>query len=255
VKRIRILALLTAWFVCVPGFSATLSMDEIEVHVGMLTIGDWTTYDGLSAPIGLLGASTQLALDSLPDPWVLGFGLDLFGTRYEWDSTDHRAFLSEVEGMSFFTVGMLVSPKFGVRFRIGEAVALGAFAGLDLLIRFPLDPFSKDTTLVGDRLPALVYFLAGRLLYPEMSGWLTWQAAKDVELALAVRTLWPIYRLWSPEVSNFFDQFILAGTLGMTIKLGKTVTIGKKAEETPAAESTGETPAPETSPQTESAAP
>jgi hypothetical protein len=235
VKRKQVLALLTGLFLCAAGYGATLSTDELEAHVGMLTIGNYITpASGLSSPLYLLGASTQLKLDSLPDPWALGLGLDFLGAWYEWNDVDHRAELSEPEaGSSFFTIGMIISPRIGARFAVGEKVDMGAFAALDLLIRFPLDPFSKYTTLADDRLPALGYFLAGRFLYPEIGWWLTWQATKDVELALALRSLWPIYRIWSPEVtgsSTFLHQAVFAGTLGMTIRLGKPLVIGRKQE-------------------------
>ena len=242
-KRKRILALLALCILCVPGFGATLSTDELEAHVGMLTIGDWTgETDGLSSPLFLLGVSAVLDLDSLPDPWVLGFGLDLLGAWYEWDDVNRRAFLSEAEaGNSFFTVGLLISPRIGARFAVGEKVAMGADFGLDLLIRFPFDPFSS-VPIADEQLPALGYFLAGRFLYPELGGWLTWQATEDVELAFALRSLWPIYRIWSPEVtgfSTFLHQVIITGTLGMTIKLKKPLVIGRKREEPGSARSPG----------------
>jgi hypothetical protein len=232
---------------CVPGFGATLSTDELEVHVGMLTMGNYTTDNGLSSPLFLIGASTLLGLDVLPDPWVLGLGLDFFGAWYEWNSIDRTASLSEVEaGHSFFTVGVLVSPRIGARFDLGEAVAAGGYVGLDLLIRFPFDPFSS-VSIVDEQLPAFVYFIAGRFLYPELGGWLSWQATKDVKLAFALRSLWPIYRIWSPEVtgsSTFLHQVIFAGTLGATIRLGKPVAIGKKREEPAAPEASGEPASP-----------
>jgi hypothetical protein len=244
VNRKRALALLAAALLCVPGFGATLSTDEIEAHVGILTIGDWTGgTDGLGSPLFLLGASTHLDLDSLPDPWVLGFGLDFLGAWYEWDDVNHRAFLSEVEaGSSFFTVGLLISPRIGARFALSEKVDMGADFGLDLLIRFPFDPFSS-VPIAGEQLPALLYFIAGRFLYPELGGWLTWQATEDVELAFALRSLWPIYRIWSPEVtgfSTFLHEVIFTGTLGMTIRLGKPLVIGKKQGEPTAPEASTE---------------
>ena len=232
-NRKRFLALLAAALVGVNGFAATLSTDAIEAHVGMLTIGTWTPPDnGFSPPIYLVGASMMLTLGALPNPWVLGLGVDLIGTWYLWNDTDRRAELADpVDGGSFFTVGLLLSPRIGMRFALGETVAMGGYAGLDLLIRFPFSPFS-GVSILDDQLPALGYFLAGRFLYPEIGAWLSWQAAKDVEIAFGVRSLWPVYRIWSPEVSGFstfFHQVILAGTLGVTIPLGKPATMGSPA--------------------------
>lgn len=221
-KRKRFLALLAAVFVCVPGFGAALSTDALEVHVGMLTMGNYTTDNGLSAPILLVGASTVLALDALPAPWVLGAGVDLIGAWYTWNGTDRRAELVEsVDGGSFFTVGILASPRIGVRYVLSDAVAMGGFFGMDLLVRFPLAPFATDSTFLGERLPALGYFMAGRFLYPGLGWWLTWRAMKDVELALSLRALVPLYRAWSPEVPDFLHQFVFAGSLGMTFKLAR----------------------------------
>jgi hypothetical protein len=239
VERTRVLTLLAIVLICAPGFGATLTTDELEAHVGMLAIGNYTTDNGLSPPLFLLGASTQLKLDTLPEPWVLGFGLDFLGAWYEWNDVERRADLSEPEaGASFFTIGVLASPRIGARFALGESVAMGAFAGLDLLIRFPFYPYSSPS-IVDEQLPALVYFIAGRFLYPEIGWWMTWQAAKDVELAFALRSLWPLYRIWSPEVtgfSTFLHQAVFLGTLGMTIRLGKTLSIGGKKERAPGTE-------------------
>ena len=71
-----------------PGFGAALSVDALEAHVGMLTIGNYTTDNGLSPPIILAGASAVIDLDALPAPWVLGLGVDLLGTWYEWNDVD-----------------------------------------------------------------------------------------------------------------------------------------------------------------------
>jgi hypothetical protein len=223
VKRKRFLALLAAALVGMPGFAAALSMDALEAHVGMLSIGNYVPPDsGLSAPIVLVGASTVLALDALPAPWVLGLGLDLFGTWYEWDDANGRAALSDPEwGLSFFTIGLLASPRIGLRFSLSDAVVMGAFFGLDLLFRFPFAPFSTYTTFLDDRLPALGYFMAGRFLHPGLGWWMTWRATKDVELALSLRGLVPFYRAWSPEVPAFLHQFVFAGTLGLTFKLAR----------------------------------
>jgi hypothetical protein len=233
VKRKRFLALLAAALVCVPAFGAALSMDALEVHVGMLTMGNYTAADnGLSPPIGLIGASTVFALDALPAPWVLGLGLDLFGTWYEWDAANGRALLSERDTWaSFVTVGIVASPRIGLRFSLSDAVAMGAFFGLDLLLRFPFAPFSKYTTFLDDRLPALGYFMTGRFLYPGLGWWMTWQATKGVQLALSLRGLAPLYRAWSPEVTAFLHQFVFAGTLGMTIKLARAAVAAEPATE------------------------
>ncbi len=233
-KRKRFLALLAAILVCAPGFGAGLSSDAIEVHVGMLTMGSWTPPDsGLSSPIYLVGTSTVLSLDALPAPWVFGLGLDLIGTWYRWDAVNQWASLAEPrDGDSFFTVGILASPRFGLRFGLSDTVAMGAFLGLDLLFRFPLSPFSTYTTFSDDRLPALGYFMAGRFLYPGLGWWMTWRATKDVELALSLRGLAPLYRAWSTEVPDFLHLFVFAGTLGMTIRLEKPATAESPSADT-----------------------
>jgi len=229
VKRKPILALLAVVLACAPGFAATLSTDAIEAHVGMYAVGDWTGgTDGLVYPLFLLGASTTIDLDTLPEPWVLGLGLDFLGAWYEWDDGNRRAYVADPADYSFFTIGMLVSPRIGARFALGEKVAMGAFGGMSLLIRFPFSPFS-GVSIADDQLPALLYFIAGRFLYPEIGGWMTWKATDKVELALALRSLWPVYRIWSPEVTGWhtiLHEVIFAGTLGMTVKLKNTVVIG-----------------------------
>lgn len=232
--------LLAVLLACIPGFGATLSTDAIEAHAGVFAVGDWAgVTQGFAFPLFLLGASTTIDLDGLPAPWVLEFGLDFLGSWYEWNDVDRRAEISDPEaGPSFFTIGMLASPRIGARFPLGEKVTMGASAGLDLLVRFPFSPFS-GVSIADEQVPALLYFIAGRFLYPEVGAWLTWRATEDVELAFALRSLWPVYRAWSPEVtgwSTFLHQVVFAGTLGMTFKLGKPLAIGGKKEPAAAAE-------------------
>lgn len=249
-KRNRVLALLAALVLAVPAFGATLSIDGIEAHVGALVMGNYTSDNGLSSPMMFFGASTTI--EGLPRPWVIGLGLDLMGAWYEWNYSTGFAELSDPEwgggtvagektSASFFTVGVIASPRFGARFELGTAFSLGAFLGLDLLLRFPLDPFTP--ALVADeQVPALVYFAAGRFLYPETSLWFALRAAERMTVALTLRTLWPLYRAWSPEVtggSTFLHQVVFAATLGATISLGAPVAIGKPHPPTPEAATDG----------------
>jgi hypothetical protein len=220
----RLAPILAATLLAVPGFAAGLPLDDLEAHVGALTIGDWhPPSSGLSAPIALVGASVSVPIAALPAPWTVGIGLDLLGTWYQWDAVDGWAQLCDrVDGGSFLTLGVVASPRFGARWPLGAAVTMGGFASLDLLVRFPFAPFSTNTDLRTERLPALGYFLAGRFLYPGVGWWMTWQATKDVELVLSLRGLAPLYRAWDPEVTGFLHLFVLAGHLGMTIPLKLT---------------------------------
>lgn len=245
-KRKRALALLAALLLAAPGFGAPLSIDGIEAHVGALVMGNYTSDNGLSSPMMFVGAST--ILEALPRPWVIGLGLDLMGAWYDWNYDTGFAQLSDPEwgggtvsgeetSASFFTVGVIASPRFGARFELGGAFSLGAFLGLDLLVRFPLDPFTP-APVADAQIPALVYFAAGRFLYPETSLWFALQASESVKVTLTLRALWPLYRIWSPEVSGgatFLHQVAFAATLGATIPLGKPATIGEPAAETPEA--------------------
>lgn len=209
-------------------------------------MGNYTSDNGLSSPMMFVGAST--IIEGLPRPWVIGLGLDLVGAWYEWNYSAGFAQLSDPEwgggtvsgektSASFFTLGLLVSPRFGARFELGKAFSLGAFLGLDLLFRFPSDPFTP-ALVAEEQVPALRYFSAGRFLYPETSLWFALQATESVEVKLTLLTLWPLYRAWSPEVAGgatFLHQVIFAATLGATVRLGAPETNEEPATQTPEA--------------------
>ncbi len=219
VARLLVLALLAGAPV-----AASPLVSAIVPEAGLLWIGNYDPRSASLAPnplVGMLGVSVPLDVFSPGSPWLLAAGLDLFSTYYEYDSTNARAIPAEVEaGPGFFTLGVILGPRFGISFPPGGKVAGGAVVGLDLLLRFPLEFFNSDPASTAGRKPALAYFFGkGRFLYPETGLALTWRATEAVTLGFAARVLWPLFHLWDGLGLPLADELMAGGTVGLTIAL------------------------------------
>jgi hypothetical protein len=209
-----------------------LTLEEIVIDGGLILIG---ATDSQAAPTPLLpmiGASVTIGL---PGNFFLEPGLDLFGLYYF--NTGDRVVPTELETAGgFYTQAVLISLKGGLRYPISDVLQAGGTAGLDFLLRFPLE---------DDQGAGMDYFFGNlRFLYPELGGFLKWQAVDSIGLVFSLRTFIPIFHLWDGEGLPFTDQFMVSLTVGLAIKLGKApgetipeadVESGEKAPEEPQA--------------------
>lgn len=203
---------------------SALTVPEITPEAGLLWIGNYDARISGLAPnplLGLVGISVPFSFPELPKALLFAVSFDLFGSYYEYDTTYLRALPSVSEaGVGFFTLGMILSPRFGVRFPPGSRVEVGAALGLDFLLRFPLEFFNSDPASVAGRQPALAYFFQkGRFFYPETELFLRWKPADAVTFNFGARALWPLFHSWDNEGLLFADQLLLAGTVGASFKL------------------------------------
>ncbi len=195
--------------------ASALSAPEVNVTPGLIMI--FTSDAASPSPIALsVGASLPVMLDGL---FMIEPSIDLFGVNYRYGDT--RALPASIESLDgFFTACMLIGAQAGVRYPLTKELALGGTAGVDVLIRFPLELFNGSAESIADRDPAFSYFYGAlRFLYPETRIFLRWQVVKEMGLVFSVRAFYPLFHIWDGEGLPFYDQLMLAGSLGFTIKL------------------------------------
>jgi hypothetical protein len=214
-KRPALAVLLLA----VPLCAFALTLTQVSVEPGLLAIGNTDEPSSGPTPILLtqsLGASFPLAIGG---PFFLEPSAILYGTWYEYTGT--RAVPGAREsGNSFFVLGTLLAVRAGAAFPVSSKVSLGASAGLDLLVRIPLDLESGAAARADDRRASLGYFYGmARFLYPETSLFCAWRLTDRFGLAFTVRAMHPVFHLWDGENLSYLDQLMIAGQVGFTYTL------------------------------------
>jgi hypothetical protein len=192
-----------------------ISLRGVDVNPGLVMV---FTTDPLAAPSPIaatIGASMPIDITEL---FFVEPAIDIFGVNYRY--TDVRAVPATIEaGDGFFTACILIGALAGARFPLTEVLEIGGTAGVDILVRFPLELVNTSTESVADRDPAVAYFYGGpRFIYPETRVFLRWQVVKQLGLVFSVRALYPVFHLWDGENLPFLDQLIIAGCLGFSIR-------------------------------------
>jgi hypothetical protein len=188
---------------------ACLSLRDVVIHGGLILLGATDSEAAPTPILPMLGASVTL---DLPGRLFLEPGLDLFGLYYF--NTGDRVVPTEYETAGgFYTQAVLISLKGGLRYPINDVLQAGGTAGLDFLLRFPLE---EDDGAGFD-----YFFGDTRFLYPEIGGFLNWQVAKSIGLEFALRAFIPVFHLWDGEGLPFTDQFMVSLTVGLAVRLGK----------------------------------
>jgi len=227
----------------VPG--SALSITELDGNVGSIFIGSnpqpvATGVDPSMTFAPLVGVSVPLRMSG---PFFIEPGLEVLGTYYDW--TGSAAQLTQAEsGSGFFTVGVLLSMQAGVSLAVTPVVSIGAAAGLDVLVRFPLELQNTGATVQSDENNALGWFYgAARFLYPETRLFLRWHIVDPLDLVFNVRAFYPVFHLWDGSGQPFWDSLMVSAGIGFGIRLGKPAAAASgTAPAAPAA------PAPETPP-------
>ena len=205
--------------VCAPVLPG-LSLTDVDANGGGLLIGTWPPSGYVEpnpAVSYVLGASLPLWLTPV---FFLEPDIELWGTFYEWTGDGGVAVPTLYESAaSFYTVGILVSAQAGAAFPVSPAVSLGGALGLDLLFRFPVDPFNSVSA--SSQQPALDWFFAdGRFFYPETRLFLRWTMSPSIVFILNLRAFYPLFHAWDGAGQPFLDQAMGAVDVGVGFRLG-----------------------------------
>jgi hypothetical protein len=214
--RPALLAVACAVSLCAPAIAPALTFHRVILEPGLLIVGNTDEPSTGPTPLVLaqsLGVSVPLRISG---PWFFEPAAILFGTWYEYTGTRAVPGASE-SGDSFFVLGTLLAARAGAEFSVSKSVSLGVAAGLDLLVRFPVDFAWGAASRAEDRRASLGYFYGGgRFLYPETSVFLRWALTERFGISFSVRGMHPVFHLWDGEDLPYLDQLLLAGQVGFS---------------------------------------
>jgi hypothetical protein len=217
-KRPALAAVLTILLAAAPLTASALTLTEVTLEPGLLVLGNTGESDSTGpTPVVLvqsLGVSFPM---SLSGPFFFEPGAILLGTWYEYSDAGARIVPGAAEANSFFVLGAALAARAGVALPVSKSVTLGASAGLDLLVRVPLDFESGAAGRAADRRAGWAYFYGmARFLYPETTLFCRWMLTERFGLAFTARALHPVFHLWDGESLSYLDQLIVVGQLGFT---------------------------------------
>lgn len=115
------------------------------------------------------------------------------------------------------TLGLILSFPFGWEFQLGELWKVTPAFSPTLAFRVPLFGIDGSTTDA-----VLEHFLSdGRFLYPEPRVRVAYEISEELELGLELRSMIPIYNLWTsePDVA-FWDEMMISLSAGVVFLLG-----------------------------------
>jgi hypothetical protein len=232
-------------------FAFALSLTEIDINVSPVFFIGSSPPSGYGGPSPILQTFGVSMVLSINDRWYIEPSVEFFGTYYEWtggmDASTGRAVPTGYEsGAGFFTAGGLIACQVRAMFPVTSFLSLGGAAGLDVMVRFPLELTNNSALSVAGRGPATSYFYSSlRFLLPETRFIMRWQVVDAVGLVFSLRALYPVFHLWDGEGLPFTDQLSVALTIGFVIRVG-----GKPAPQAaqPAAPAADQAPAAEPAP-------
>jgi hypothetical protein len=215
--RRSVLAAALMLFAVIPAFS--ISLDGMDVNASLLVIGTDTTIGAAPSPIlWSLGVSFPF---SVWGPFFMEPGIGLFMQDYAERSG--RVVPIEMEQNAFFAIGSILGMQAGARIALAPGLDMGMSVGLDTLLRFPIFAYYGESSAVQAMSDAWPYFYgAGRFLYPETRLFMRWELVKSMALVFSVRAFYPVSHLWDGLGLSFWEDFMISGTLGFSIRLGES---------------------------------
>lgn len=171
-------------------------------------------FNGLEAQGGI-GYILNAVGDSGPDPFISLLGLSLplrfpnsltFRPEFTFYThpyafQDGRAVPMEPMFDSVLLLGVGIFPWFGQEFDLQGPLTAGWEITVGFVPRFPVFFIGQGGSQALD---ITSWFLAGRFLYPAMSGFFTWKFSELFRLTTRLHLLIPVFNLWTPTA--LWDQ-------------------------------------------------
>jgi hypothetical protein len=196
--------------------TCALSFVYVTPRLGVIFIAN-AVRDSASFPIlNTFGSSMTFEFEH-DNRLSLDPGIDFYWTLYEWSTSGDRAIPTEPETLeSAFVPTLLIDLPISYRFPLSDRFSLKPGIGLAMAIRaaFP----GSDSISGGDvgKIGAWFYE-AARFVYPELQVLADYQLQDRLAFQFGVRTLWPLFNVWTGE--DFFDQWSLQIALSMRISI------------------------------------
>ena len=167
-----------------------VDVDGVEFQSSLLQILD-SVNDGAPDPVvNTIGISVPLRI---VDRWYARPELQLFFLGYKY--AGDRAVPESSEWDNVVEMSIMVNPIAGYDFPLTRDLVASAEGGLGILLRFPV--FLNGATAADMALPATSWLLAGRFIYPNVGGALTWKISPKISAVLRGQLYYPLFDLWS----------------------------------------------------------
>jgi hypothetical protein len=193
---------------------SAIKLDRIEVHGGLVWIGN---SDELSAPSPLKGISGVSLYLPISDTLLFSPGLDFYTCEYFENPAGKIVPADKEQNDAAGVLGLSLKIPLIYTLGINEALVLHVGGGLNFLFRIPI-----SSALYGDPDVENIqsyFFSDARFLYPETNIGLEWLYGKRTAFIFQLNTLYPIFHWWEDENNPFYDQMMIKLLAGLTIKL------------------------------------
>ena len=183
-----------------------VEVDGIEFQSSVLCVLN-AVGDGAPDPIvNTLGISAPLRLD---DRWYIRPEFQVFFIGYTF--ANGRAVPESSSWDNVVEMSIMVNPVGGYEFPLGRDLVTSAEAGLGFLLRFPV--FLNGEAAGDMALPVNSWLWAGRFIYPNLGGSLTWKLSPKWSAVLRGQLFYPLFNLWSGE--PWYDQLTYGAGIGV----------------------------------------
>jgi hypothetical protein len=188
---------LSLWGVDIKGIEVQSSYYSILNAVGDGAPDPFVNTLGVSIPFRFL------------NHWLFRPEVQMFWLDYKYQ--DGRAVPESSIWDNVTILSILINPTFGYEFPLTPTLAAAAEGGLGFMLRAPI---ALNGTTAGDMaLPVTGWLLAGRFIYPDVGGGITWQFSPLLAATLRLQLFYPIFDLWGGL--PWYDELTYGAGLGI----------------------------------------
>lgn len=205
-----------ALFLFLSVYCFSIEFPGMDVHWGLIWIGNAEEEGAPSPLLPTLGVSLPVYFAPF---FFLDPGMDFYGTSYQLSETGSgKAVPTEIEYANYiwYLIMRLDIPA-GFRFNFSDNLAAGVTAGPSFLFRIPLiawgDCAQSGSTCREEM--GSYFYCSGRFFYPEAGLFFIWKMFNKAALLIEAKTFFPLFHAWDGEEVPFYDQFMVAGSVGL----------------------------------------
>jgi hypothetical protein len=190
-----------------------IAFEYFSIEGGIILIGNSDTSSAPSPLVPAFGASLPLFIEGtgfyiLPRLLFAGVDFLLSGTRPA---------PAEIENGEQLVLFSIIDALAGYRFYVSGPIELGFLAGISVIARLPI---AYNDTFASESGVYLSYFYGNmRFVYPDTELSLKWNATQTVGVIFSIKALWPAFHLWDGESLPIYDQFYVAGLIGLSVEI------------------------------------
>ncbi len=183
-----------------------VDVDGVEFESSLLVVLN-SVGDGAPDPVvNTLGVSMPVRLD---EHWIVRPEAQVFFIGYKYDSG--RAVPESSSWDNVVEMSIMLNPTGSYEYRLTQDLVASADAGLGFLLRFPV--FLNGSSAGDMAIPVTTWLLAGRFIYPNVGGSLTWKISPKWSAVLRAQFYYPIFNLWGG--TPWYDEMTYGAGIGL----------------------------------------